>query len=326
MRISAKSLACTLAVMPAAGSALSNAQEWPHKPFRFIVPSPGGASNDAAARVMAERLAAKWKQPVVVDNKPGAGTMIGTDAVAKAPPDGYTFGWVISAHAINPSLHAKLPYDTIKDLAGVTLVYQLKPVILTTPGLPVTTVGDLVTLAKARPGHLSYASPAMGTGVHLVGELFKLKHGLDMPHIGYKGSFSAYPDVISGRVPVMFDTLPGALPQIRAGKLKLLAVVSEGPVPGHPDFPVLSGLLPKEAVVGWNGIVVPAKTPRAIVARLNADIVDVIRSPHVQERFATYGVQAITLSPEEFDAFIRADIARWADVIKRAGIKLEQGS
>src|SRR5687768_14072684 len=144
---SAKSLGSTLAVMLAVGPAVSNAQEWPSKPFRFIVPSPGGASNDAAARVMAERLAAKWKQPVVVDNRPGAGTMIGTDAVAKAPPDGYTFGWVISAHSINPSLYAKLPYDTIRDLAGVTLVYQLKPVILTTPSLPVTTVGDLITLA-----------------------------------------------------------------------------------------------------------------------------------------------------------------------------------
>jgi tripartite-type tricarboxylate transporter receptor subunit TctC len=316
----------TLAVMLAAVPAGSSAQEFPSKPMRFIVPSPGGASNDVAARVIAERLAAKWKQPVVVDNRPGAGTIIGTDAVAKAPPDGYTFGWVISALSITPSLYAKLPYDTANDLAGVTLVYQLKPVILTTPGLPVATVSDLIALAKAKPGQLSYASPATGTGVHLVGELFKLKHHLDMPHIGYKGAFSAYPDVISGRVPVMFDTLPGALPQIRAGKLKLLAVVSEGPVPGHPDFPVLSGLLPKEAIVGWNGLVVPAKTPRTIVAKLNADIDDVIRSPEVQERFASYSVQTITSTPQEFDAFIRADIVRWADVIKRAGIKLEQGS
>ncbi len=323
---SAKPFLSTLAVVLAIGPAVSSAQGWPAKPIRFIVPSPGGASNDAAARAMAERLAARWKQPVVVDNRPGAGTMIGTDAVAKAPPDGHTFGWVISAHAINPSLYAKLPYDTVRDLAGVTLVYQLKPVILTTPGLPVATVSDLIALAKAKPGQLSYASPATGSGVHLIGELFKLKHGLDMPHIGYKGAISAHPDVISGRVPVMFDTLPGALPQIRAGRLKLLAVVSEGPVSGHPDLPVLSGLLPNEAVVGWNGIVVPAKTPRAIVARLNADIVDVIRSPEVQERFASYSVQTITSTPEEFDAFIRADIARWADVIRRAGIKLDPGN
>jgi tripartite-type tricarboxylate transporter receptor subunit TctC len=321
----AKSLGGMLAVMLAAGAAASNAQEWPGKPIRFIVPFPAGNSNDVAARVVAERLASKWKQSVIVDNRPGAGTMIGTDAVAKASADGYTLGWVISAHAVNPSLYAKLPYDTAKDLAGVTLVYQIKPVIIATQSLPVATVDELITFARSKSG-LTYASPATGSGVHLVGELFKLKHGLDMQHISYKGGTAAHPDVISGRVPIMFDTLPNALPQIRAGKLKLLAVVSEGPVPGHPDFPVLSGLLPKGAVVGWNGIIVPTKTPRAVVAKLNADIVDVVHSPAVQERFAGFSVQTITSTPEEFDAFIREDIARWADVIKRAGIKLEQGS
>ncbi|HEV2008781.1 MAG TPA: tripartite tricarboxylate transporter substrate-binding protein, partial [Burkholderiales bacterium] len=270
--------------------------------------------------------AAKWKQPVVVDNRPGAGTMIATDAVAKAPPDGYTFGWVISAHAVNPSLYAKLPFDTVRDLAGVTLVYQLKPVIVVAPSLPVATVDDLIALAKARPGQLTFASPATGTSMHLIGELLKLKHGLDMQHIGYKGGTAAHADVISGRVPVMIDALPNALPHIRSGKLKLLAVLSDGPVPGFPNFPVLSGLVPKGAVVGWNGIVVPAKTPRAIVARLNADLIEVIRSPEVQERFASYSVQTITSTPEEFDAFIREDIARWADVIKRSGIKLDHGN
>jgi len=323
---SARSFGALLAAVLAACPEVSIAQEWPARPLRFIVPSPSGASNDIAARVVAERLAAKWKQPVIIDNRPGAGTIIGTDAVAKASPDGYTFGWVFSAHAANPSLYAKLPYDTTRDLAGVTLIYQLKPAIVATQDLPVATVSDLIALAKAKPGHLSYASPLIGSGVHLVGELFKLKHGLDMPHISYKGGNAAHPDVISGRVPVMFDTLPNALQPVRSGKLKLLAVVSEGPVPGHPDFPVLSGLLPANAVVGWNGIVVPAKTPRAIVARLNADLVEVIRSPAIQERFASYTVQSITSTPEEFDAFIRADIARWGDVIKRAGIRLDQGS
>ena len=315
-----------LIAMLALATAPSSAQDWPSRPFRFIVPAPGGASSDVAARLIAERLAAKWKQPVIVDNKPGAGTVIATDAVAKASPDGHTFGWVISAHAINPSLYAKLPFDTAADLAGVTLVYQLKPVIMTTPSLPVATIGDLIRLARARPGQLSYASPLPGSGVHPVGELFKLKHGLDMPHIAYRGGTAAHPDVIAGRVPVMIDTLPNALPHLRSGKLKLIAVVSDGPVPGYPDFPVLSALLPKDAVVGWNGIVVPAKTPRALVAALNADLIEVIRSPAVQERFAGLGVQTITSRPEEFDAFIRDDILRWADVIRRAGIKIEQGS
>src|SRR5688572_18891713 len=193
LAVSAKVCCGALVLALASGAAVSNAQDWPARPVRFVVPSPAGASNDVAARLIAERLAAKWKQPVIVDNKPGAGTVIGTDVVTKAAPDGYTFGWVISAHAINPSLYAKLPFDTARDLAGVTLVYQLKPVILTTPSLPVATVEDLIRLARARPGQLSYASPLPGSGVHLVGELFKLKHGLDMPHIAYKGGIAAHP-------------------------------------------------------------------------------------------------------------------------------------
>jgi tripartite-type tricarboxylate transporter receptor subunit TctC len=170
---------------------------------------------------------------------------------------------------------------------------------------------------------MTYASPGTGTGVHVLAELFKLKHGLDIQHVAYKGGNAAQPDVISGRVPLMFHPLPGALPLIETGKLKLLAVVSDAPIPGHPEFPLLTGLLPKEAVVGWNGIVVPAKTPRAIVAKLNADFLAAIRSAEVQQRFAALAVQTITLPPEKFDAFIREDIVRWADVIKRANIKLE---
>ena len=161
-----------------------------------------------------------WKQQVIVDNRPGAGTTIGADAVAKATPDGYTFGWVISAHAINPSLYAKLPYDTVRDFAGVTLVYALKPVIVAAPGFPAKSVEELITLARSKPGQLTYASPATGSSVHLVGELFKLKYGVDIPHVAYKSGSAAHPDVISGRVPLMFDALPNAVPQIKAGKTK----------------------------------------------------------------------------------------------------------
>ena len=318
-----RTVGLTLAAALSSIPANSSAQQWPTKAVRFIVPSVAGASSDGAARVLAERLAVKWKQPVVVENRPGAGTIIGTDAVAKAQPDGYTFGWVISAHAVNPSLYAKLPYDTTKDLAGITLVYQLKPAMVASPSLPVRTVDDLIRLVKAKPGQLNYASPGTGSGVHLVGELFKLKHGLDIQHVAYKGVNAAELDVMSGRVPLMFNTLPNALPLVEAKKLKLLGVVSDAPIPGHPELPLLSGLLPKEAVVGWNGVVVPARTPRAIVGKLNADLVAVIRSPEVQERFAALTVQTITSTPETFDAFIREDIVRWADVIKRAGIKLD---
>lgn len=264
-----------------------------------------------------------WKQPVIVDNRPGGGTTVGTNAIAVAPPDGSTFGWVITAHAINPSLYAKLPYDTLRDFAGVTLVYQLRIVIVAGPSFQANTVKELIALAKARPGELSYASPATGSGPHLLGELFKLKYGVDMLHIGYKGGTTAIPDVMSGRVPLMFNPLPGTLPYIRTGKLKVIAIISDTPVQGFPEFPVLAGLLPAHATTGWNGIVVPARTPRSVVAKLSSDITAAVRSPAVQELLATLTVETVTSTPEKFDLFIRNEMALWADVVKRAGIKLE---
>jgi tripartite-type tricarboxylate transporter receptor subunit TctC len=295
----------------------------PVKPIRFIVPSPPGASNDVAARAIARELTKLWKQPVIIDNRPGAGTTIAAHAIATAPPDGHTFGWVIAAHAINPSLYPKLPYDTVRDFAGVTLVYHLKAVIVSAPAFPANSVAELIAIAKAKPGQLSYATPQTGSSVHLVSELFKLKYGVDMTHIGYKGGPAAYPDVISGRVPVMFDTLPGALQQIKLGKLKVIALVSDTPVAGYPEFPLLSGLLPADATMGWNGIVAPARTSKATVAKLNTDIIAAVRSPEVQERFASLTVETITSTPEQFDAFIREEINRWGNVVRRAGIKLD---
>jgi tripartite-type tricarboxylate transporter receptor subunit TctC len=294
------------------------------KPFRFILPVAAGGSADVAARVIARELAEVWKQPVIVDNRPGGGTTVATNAIALAPADGHTFGWVITAHAINPSLYPKLPYDTLRDFAGVTLVYQLRTVIVAAPGFQANSVKELVALAKARPGELSYASPATGSGPHLLGELFKLKYGVDMLHIGYKGGSSAHPDVISGRVPLMFDPLPGALPHIRAGKLKVIAIVSDAPVPGFMEFPVLAGLLPTHARTGWNGIVVPARTPRPTVAKLSSDIAAAVRSSAVQEQLAALTVETVTSTPDKFDLFIRNEVALWADVVKRAGVKLQQ--
>ena len=301
------------------GAALS-----PAKPARLILPIAPGGSADAAARVIAQQLGAMWNQPVVVDNRPGGGTVVATSIIAKSPPDGRTFGWVIAAHAINPSLYANLPYDTLRDFAGVTLVYQLRIVIVSSRTLPANTVSELIALARSRPGGLTYATPATGSGPHLLGELFKLKHGLDMTHIGYKGSSVAHPDVISGRVPLMFDTLPGALPHIRSGKLKVIAVISDIPVPRFQELPLLPGLLPTSAATGWNGIVVPARTPKAVVASLNADIIAALRVREVQDYLASLTVEPITSTPQQFDAFIREDVGRWADVVKRAGIKLEQ--
>jgi tripartite-type tricarboxylate transporter receptor subunit TctC len=258
----------------------------------------------------------------VVENRPGAGTTLATSAVARSAPDGYTFGWVIAAHATNPSLRKDLPYETTRDLAGVTLVYQLRPVIVVAPDFDAASVDELVAVARRRPGQF-YASTGVGSGPHLLAELFKQRHGIDLQHVPHKSGPAAQLDVMSGRVPIMFDTLPSALPLIQQGKVKPIAVIGAEAVPGHPELPVLGDLLPAEARVGWNGIVVPAATPRAIVRRLNADIAAAMRSEAVQALFARLGVRPLASSPEEFDAFIRDDIERWAAVIRRGGIALE---
>jgi tripartite-type tricarboxylate transporter receptor subunit TctC len=306
-----------VAALVAASAALAR---WPERPVKIVLPAPAGTSADAMARGLAEKLSARWGQPVIVENKPGGGAIIATDTVAKASADGYTLGWVITAHAINATMQPHLPYDTAADFAGVTLLYQLKAAIVVSPSLPVSTVDELVTWIRGQGHVVGYASPGIATGPQLLGELFRLHYGLDMQHIAYKGTSQAYPDLIAGRIPVIFDTLPSALPLVRAGRMKLLAVVSDEAVPGEPGLPLLTGLLPRDAVMGWNGLVVPRGTPRAIVTRLNADIVEVVRSPEIQALFARFGVQTVTTTPEEFDAFIRTDIHRWADVIARAHI------
>jgi len=315
-------VAVAFAIAGTANAAVS-ATFKPTKPVRFIVPVGAGGSADIAARAIAQQLARVWQQPVVVDNRPGAGTIVGTAALAGAAPDAHTFGWVIAAHAINPSLYPKLPYNTTRDFAGVTLVYQLRIVLLASNHAPFSSVDMLVAHAKSRPGALLYTSPGPGTGPHLIGELFKLKYGVQMTHVAYKSGPSAHPDVIAGRVPLMFDTLPTALPLVAGGKLKALAVLGDTAAAALPSVPALPGLLPANATTGWNGIVVPAATPRTDIAKLNADIVTALRSREVEERLAALNVDVITSSPTEFDAFIREDIARWADVVKRAGITLE---
>jgi len=310
----------TLAFLAAALAAAPALAAWPERPVKIVLPAPAGTSADAMARGLAEKLSARWGQPVVIENRPGGGTIVATDTVAKAPPDGHTLGWIITAHAINATLQPRLPYDTAADFSGVTLLYQLKAAIVVGPGVPVSTVDELVAWIRAQRHVVSYASPGIATGPQLLGELFRLHYGLDMQHVPYKGTSQAYPDLMSGRIPVIFDTLPSALPLVRAGRMKLIAVVSDEPVPGEPGLPLLSGLLPRDAVVGWNGLVVPRGTPRPLVARLNADIVEAVRSPEIQALFARFGVQTLTSTPEQFDAFIRRDVQRWADVIARAHI------
>jgi len=299
------------------------AAEWPSKPLRLILPSQAGTSADVAARVIAQQLTAKWKQPVIVDNRPGAGAIVATEALAKSPADGYTFGWALAAHAVNPSLYDKLPYDTEHDFSGVTLLYALKAVVVTAPGSTAKDIDTFIQLARSTPGSLHFTSALTGSIPHILAELFKRNNRLDIQYIPYKGSVAAQTDVAAGRVAIMFDVLPGALPQIRAGRLKPLAVVGDVPAKELPSVPTLPGLLPQKALAGWNGIMVPSATPKSRVTALNAALIAAIRSPELEERLVTLTVEVMTSEPNAFDAFIRDEIARWGDLVRRTGIKLE---
>ena len=301
------------------------ADEWPTKPVRFIVPSLRW-SIQRRFRTSDRRAAFEmWRQPVVVENRPGGGTSVGTNALAKAMPDGYTIGWVISAHAINPSLYTDLPYDTLRDFSGVTLVYALKPAIVTAPSFPANSVAELLELARRNPGKLTFASPATGSSVHLVGELFKMKHGLDVAHVGYKGGTAAHPDVMTERVSFMFDALPNVLAHVKSGKLKLIAVVSERTVTRSPGVSAFCKaccrrMQPSAGTASWF-------PPDAARDRREAQYGYRRRDSFAGSAGALRELRRgnNTSVRPAFDAFIQEDVARWADVVKRAGIRLEAG-
>jgi tripartite-type tricarboxylate transporter receptor subunit TctC len=314
-------LAAVLALI-AAGPA---AQNYPTKPVRLVVPFPPGGTTDILAREVGQRLSASLGQTVVIDNRPGAGGNIGAELVAKSAPDGYTLLMcTVSTHAINPNLYAKLPYDHVADFAPVILVASVPNVLEVTPSLPVNSVADLIKLAKEKPGQINFASSGSGTSIHLSGELFKTMAGVDMTHVPYKGSAPALTDLIGGQVQVMFDNLPSSLPQIKAGKLRAIAVTSAQRAPALPNVPTIaeSGLPGFEAT-SWFGVVAPAGTPPAIVARLNADLNQWLQTPEAREKLLAQGAAAAGGSPEQFAAYIRAETEKWAKVVKASGAKVD---
>ena len=303
----------------------ASAQNYPNKPIRLVVPFPPGGTTDILARQVGERLAATLGQPVVIDNRPGAAGNVGSEIVAKSAPDGYTLLLcTVSSHAINPGLYSKLPYDHIKDFAPIVLVARVPNVLEVTPSLPVNTVGDLIKLAKERPGQLNFASSGSGTSIHLSGELFKTMAGVDMVHVPYKGSAPALVDLVSGQVQLMFDNLPSSIAQIRGGKLRAIAVTSAQRAPALPDIPTIaeSGLPGFEAT-SWFGVLAPAGTPAEIVKRLNAEIDKWLQSPEAKEKLLAQGAVAAGGSAEEFAAYIRAETEKWAKVIKASGAKVD---
>lgn len=308
----AASVACALPLAAAA-------QSFPSKPVTLVVPNAPGGAVDILARLLEKDLAAAWKQPVVVVYKPGAGTVMGTDFVAKAPPDGHTIGLVVTSHVINPSLRKAMPFDTVKDLAGVSLLAISPIVISAAPKLPASNMKELVALAKQQPGKLTYASPGSGSSMHLGAELLKTMAGIDMLHAPYKGSGGAYPDVFAGRVDLLVDPLFSSLPHIKAGLMKPIAVMSPQRSPIAPNIPTVAEVLPGFSVESVFGAVVASGTPRDTVRKISADIAKALQSPEMRERLADVGLAPVGNTPEQFDAFIRDEIAKWAKVVKASG-------
>lgn len=301
----------------------SSAQNWPSKPIRYIVPFPPGAFNDSLARIMASELPKTLGQPVLVENRPGGNTIIGTEAAAKSPPDGYTLFGAALPFAVIQSLY-KTPFDVTKDFAPITLAGTTPNLLVANPNVPITSVKELIAAAKAKPGGLNYASTGNGTSNHLSFELFKSMTGTYITHIPYKGSAPAVTDLIAGQVQVMFDNTPNVLPHVKAGKLKAIAVSSKKRSSLAPEVPTVdeSGV-PGYDVTVWFGILAPAGTPKDIVARLNTEMVKVMRSPEVMDRFQKAGVDTVASTPEEFSRFLNAEVARWAKVVQDANIKAD---
>jgi tripartite-type tricarboxylate transporter receptor subunit TctC len=301
------------------------AQSYPAKPIRIIVPFPAGGIADLFGRVIGQKFSEAWGQPVVVDNRPGAGGNIGAEIVAKSPPDGYTLvTGSIGTHAVNVSLFSKLPYDPIRDFAPVSLIMEAEGLLVVHPSVPARSVKDLIALARSRPGQLSYASAGHGTAAHLAGELFKSMAKVDMVHVPYKGNVPAITDLIAGQTSLLFATMPTVLPQVQAGRLRALAVTSSARSPAAPQLPTIAeAALPGYSVTNWIGIFAPAGTPREVVLKLNGEIVRTMQAPDIQKRLLNEGAKFTPWSPDQFASFVNAELAKWAKVVKEAGIRVD---
>jgi tripartite-type tricarboxylate transporter receptor subunit TctC len=300
------------------------AQSYPSKPIRIVVPYPPGGFNDTLGRTLAAKFTEAWGQPAIVENKPGANTVIGSDFVAKSPPDGYTLLIVAFPFAVTPSLLKNMPYDTVKDFAPVVWAATSPNALVVNPSLPVKSVAELIALAKAKPGTLSYASTGNGSSNHISMELFKSLAGVDIVHIPYKGSGPAVTDLLGGQVQLMFDNAPNVMPQVKAGKLRALGMSGARRSSFAPDIPTIaeSGV-PGYEVAVWFGLVAPAGTPRDVVMKLNAEVLRILAMPDVRERFQSQGVEPVGSTPEQFGEHIKGQMVKWAKVVKDAGVQAE---
>jgi tripartite-type tricarboxylate transporter receptor subunit TctC len=306
-------------------STVALAQEpYPSKPLRFILPFPPGGGTDILGRLIAERLAANLGQPVVTENRGGAGGNVGAEAAARSAPDGYTILLAAPSLAISPSLYAKLNYDPVKDFAPVSLVAQVPNVMVTHPSVPAQTLSEFIALAKSKPGGMNFGSGGSGTSNHLAGELFNLAAGVKLVHVPYKGVNLAMNGVLAGEVQLVFIGIPVPAPHIKAGRLRALAVLARERSPALPEVPTAEEAgLPNFDVTTWYGILVPAATPRPIVMRLNAELAKIMHAPEMKERLAGMSTETMTSTPEEFAVYLRQEIAKWGDVVRKAGLKAD---
>ncbi|NDP42504.1 MAG: tripartite tricarboxylate transporter substrate binding protein [Aromatoleum sp.] len=323
----ARALAFACLALAAALPSLAPAQTpaFPSKPVKLVVPFPPGGPLDVIGRSIAQKLTEAWGQSVVVDNRPGAGGNIGADLVAKSPPDGYTVVMgALSTHAVNPSLYPTMPYDAVRDFAPITLVATTPNVLVINPSLPVNSVKELIAYAKANPGKLSFGSGSNGSAGHLAGELFKVDAGVDMVHIPYKGGAPAMQGLLAGDTQLMFDNLANSMPQVKAGKLKALAVTTGQRSKMVPELPTMAEAgVPGFDIATWFGLLAPAGTPPEVIARWNADVVKILNAQDMRERLTAQGAEAAPTSPAEFAVFIGRELAKYARIVKLSGAKVD---
>ncbi len=301
------------------------AQSYPAKPIRLVAPFPPGGATDTLSRTIGQKLSDRLMQPVMIDNRPGAGGSIAAEVTAKAAPDGYTlFMGTAGTHGINPALYARLPYDPIRDFAPVALVAYVPNVLVVHPSVPTTSLKGLIALANAKPRELSFASVGNGSGPHLAMELLKSMAGIDMVHVPYKGSAPALTDLLSGRVALMFDAMASALPHVKAGRLRALAVTGAKRSAAAPDVPTVAEAgLPGYEINPWFGVFAPAGTPTEVVAKLSDEITKILNMPDVRERLIGQGLEPAGGTPEQFAAHVGSEMKKWARLVKRSGARID---
>ena len=323
IRVFSLALLCVLCAL-CGKSSLTFAGDYPSKPIRIVVPYPPGGFNDTLARMLGQKLTDKWKQPVIVDNRPGGGGTIGTNLAAKSAPDGYTLLIVSFAFTVNPALYASLPYDTIKDFVPIVLAASTPNLLVVHPELPVKSVKELIALARSKPGKLNYASAGNGSSNHLSMELLKSLTGIDIVHVPYKGSTPAVTDLIGGHIDLMFDNVPNVLQQVKAGKLRALAVSSKERSPFVEGLPtVAESGVPGFDVSVWFGVVAPAGTPQPVITKLNAELNSILKLAEIRQAFNNQGVEPAGSTPGAFSSFLVAQRTKWAKVAKDSGTKAE---